>query len=421
MTSILNLIMALIIFTLIIIYKIYQNKKYKESYKGELYDKSKRLIKLLYLLSIIVFIIMFIINLIIYKDYGNVSANIKYLINALSVALLVMPLSIHKLYLTSFKDEEKYSHIKTIVTTEYNEKIIKKFNRAGINVLIITEKKIDTKIKTVTTDEFDKKQILKTLIIKTSNKNFLNKMINKENTISEFKDLNNLYNIIKKSRGTHDNYIRTLKYLIITYTPLVLSYIFLSIMGFPVVYNILLILLLKVFTIITSDYLYKYLPYDTDIMTREVKPKNILIGKQEILLCILTAFCIFFTSTFPYMFTIAQDASQELSFTLLVISYIYSNIFLTISLISESPLVKNLIKNITNWRIILYIIICIAITLLFNFTTYFGTRNIELQNYLVCIGFGLAPILIFEITKLARYTSMKGPKKNESKNNKKQK
>lgn len=421
MTTTINLIIASLLLILIIIYKIYQKKKYKDSYKSDLYNKSQKLIHILYLFSLLVFIIMFFLNLIIYKEYASSKSTLTYIINALSVAILVMPLSLHNLYISSFKDEEKYSRIKTIVTNIFDPKLIKKFNKAHINVLILTTEKVDTKIKTISEDEYEKKFLTKTLIIKTSNKKFLNKDINKENTIFEFDNLKNTYHKIYQARGVHDNYIRTIKYLITIYLPLVLSYIFLSLMGFPVIYNLLLVIILKLLTVLSSDYIYKKLPFDTDIMTRNVKPKNILIGKQEIILTVFNAFCIFFACTIPYMFTISQGSSEALSLTLFIITYIYSNIFLIFSLLSESFFPINIIKSLKSIRIIIYVLACIGFSLIINFTTYFDTRNIYLKNYFACVLFGMIPILIFETTKLARFTTMKGKKKNELKNNKKRK
>ena len=58
-----------------------------------------------------------------------------------------MPISINTLYLTSFKDEEKISHVHTIVTNIYSPKLIKKFNKAGLNVIILSSKKIASKLE----------------------------------------------------------------------------------------------------------------------------------------------------------------------------------------------------------------------------------------------------------------------------------
>lgn len=420
MTTTLNLIISGILFLLIIFYKVYQIKKYKNVYRGDLYYRSKKIINILYFLSVIVFGIMFALNIVIYKDYSSTTSSLTYLVNALSVAILALPLTLQNLYISSFKDEEKYSHTKTIVTNIFDEKIIKKFNKSGIKVITLTPDKVETKIKTITEKEFDSKLISKNLIITTENKKYLNGKIDKDNTIFEFNDLKSAYNKIYNARGIHDNYIRTIKYLITIYLPLILSYIFLSVMGFPVTYNILLVMILKVITIITSEFIYKKLPYDTDIMIRKVKPSKILIGKQETIITIFNAFCIFFSCTIPYMFTISQGTSEQLSLTLLLISYIYSNIFLLFSLISESALFVNIIKSLKNIRVIMYVLMSLGFTFIFNFTTYFNTRNIYLKNYLACILFGLIPIIIFEFTKLARFTTIKGVKKNANKNNKKQ-
>jgi hypothetical protein len=84
-------------------------------------------------------------------------------------------------------------------------------------------------------------------------------------------------------------------------------------------------------------------------------------------------------------------------------------------------MIKNIIKSFKNIRMIIYLLIIIFITIIINFVTILGTDNIGIQNYFVCIIFGLIPLLILEIIKLARFTTMKGKKKNVPKNNKRHK
>ncbi len=416
MTTNQNLIITIIILLIIIIYKIYEYKKVKKSYRSELYKKAHKLNILLATLSLITFVILIIINTIL-----SPSGIISNIINSLAIAFLIFPVSLHNHYEHSFADEEKTSHIKTIITNKFDLKLMKKFRAAGINIIYLNKEPNEYFKNIIEEDDISKKYLLKTIQIKSSNIKIIDKLINKENTIKETKDLNKIYNLIEKSRGTHDNYIRTIKYLITTYLPLLLSYIFLTIMNFPITMNILLISILKLLTLLISRYVYKTLPYDKDLMERKVKNKNIFMGKQEIMLMILECFIIFFCLTIPYMYTLAQGGSRELANTIFLIIFIYSNIFVTYSNLSETIFIINITKIFKNLKLFIYTLVGILLTLFFNFIPYFKTRNIYLHNYISCVLFALLSILFIEITKLARYTTTKGKKKNDTKNNKKYK
>ncbi len=419
MTTNLNIIVSIIILIVIIIFKIYIKKKNKEVVKKDLYKKSVKLTKLLYLLSIILFITSLIINLIVFENDTSFSATMTYIINALSISLLAMPISLNTLYITSFKDEENISHIKTIVTNIYDNKIIKKFKNAGINMIIINSKVSNLKIPMINESEIALKKIKQNIIINSDNLKIVNKYLNKETTYYEFENLEFAYQKILNARGIHDNYIRTIKYLITTYLPLILSYLLLNIVGFPVEYNILLVILLKVFTIITCELVYKKMPYDIDIMERKTKPQNVFIGKQEIIFSIFESFLILFVLNIPYMLILSQGGTNEFGNTLYYIIFIFINLYMTFSYFSERNILKNIFISLKNIRMIIFILSCIVISLIFNFTTYFNTRNIYLHNFISCMLFSLIAVSLNELIKFARFTTTKGRKKYEHKNNKK--
>lgn len=409
MTTNINLIISFIILILIITYKIIIAKKSKNNYKGPLYNKIKKITLIFVLLSLLMFIITLLFNL---------SNNTKTIIfNSLSISFLCYPIYLQTSYNAYFNDEEKLSHIKTIITNIYDEKVIKKFNKEGINLIILSFSIKKTKIKTISETEISRKLLKNNLIIKTTNQQILDKIIDKKHTYYSFEELDNAYTLINNARGQNDNFTRNFKYLLLTHLPLILSYLFLSIIGFPIEYNLLLTVIFKLFTIFTSELVYKKMPFDVDITTRAPKEDDVIMGKQEIFFTIMTSFIIFFVTTIPYMLIMSQGGSQAFANTLFFITFIYSNIFITLSLTSESSILKNLLKAFTNLRLIIYILICIAITLIFNYTKYFNTRNIELHNFISCILFSLISILFFEVIKLARYTTIKGVKKNEPKNN----
>ena len=412
-----NILISIIIIILLITYNIYTNKKNKHVYKKDLYNKVKKIKIICYLISIIIFILFFVINLIPIGNNPTTKEIFNCIINSLSVSLLSIPISLDSLYVRFFNNEEKYSHTKTIVTNIYNEELINKFNKADINVILLSNTK--TKLKTIKEDEITSKILNETIQIKTKDLKIIDKKINKETTIKELNSLEDLYHKIEQSRGTNDNYVRTIKYLVSTYLSLILSYIFISIMSFPVYYNLLIVCILKLYTLIKTEYLYKSLPYDKDIMERKVKPLDIIMGNQEILFLIMESFIITFAITIPYMYILASGASKEFATTMSIVITIIINTLLSYYYLNDSSFIINIFKEIKNIKLHIFTLLSIILIIIVNFTTYFGTKNITLYNNFGGIAISSIFIVLLEIPKLARFISSKGNKKHANKNNKK--
>ena len=421
MKSYIDIIIATLIFIIINIYNSIQKNKNKNYLKKDLYKKTNLLSKILYLISTLTFIIFLIINLVINGNDTSIEATITYILNALSISLIIFPLSLNTLYLKYFKDEEKYSHIKTIITTKITKHLLKKYNKAGINIIILSNIEQQLDIKSIEEKELKKSHLKKTLQIKTDNLNLLDKYLVESTIIKETKNLDNLYKQIYNSRGLHDNYIKSIKYILTTHIPLIISNIILTILGFPPTINLLLVGILKLITIYNIDCIYKKLPYEKDIMERKPKPSNILIAKQEILFILIESFCITFLTTVPYMGCLSGGSSLIFANTLYLLIYFYSCLFLTYSYSNDTFIIINLIKSYKHLPTFIYTILFIIFIVSLNFIPYLNTENVGLKNNLSSMLFGFFTIILLEIIKLARFTTMKGNKKNEHKNNKKHK
>lgn len=417
MTTNTNLFIAVILLILITIYNIYVSKKYKKVIKQQLYNRIKKLKTILYTISILTLFILLIVQLVPLGTNPTNKEVLKAIINSISIAILILPLSLETLYLTMFHDEEKYTHIKTIVTNINDKKIFQKFNDAKINIILLSEKK--SSLKQICADEINTKTLNENIQIKTDNLKILDNKINKETTIKEFKSLEKIYDKIHDSRAVHDNYIKAIKYLITTYLSIVLSYFFLVILNFPITYNIELILLLKIYTTLVTRILYKSLPKEQDLMNRTVKPSNIIFGKQELFLTIIEAFIIFFCISSPYMYVLSKGVGTLFANTILYVTIIITNILLTYYYVSDSSFIVNIIKTIKNYKFHIFTLISILFIIFINNNNYFLTRNITLQNNIGCLIISIVCMLMLETIKLARFISMKGKTKNEFKNNKK--
>ena len=399
--------------------KIINYKKYPTINKESLLlQHEKKLCKILTIISVILIPFLLITNHIL-----NEYTLINNILNTLSVIILLLPISIHNLYNTYIKNEEETLYTKTIITTkEISKKLLKQINKSHINVVFITTKETNLNLPIINKEDIKTKELRKNIII---NSNSYKTIINKYNQKLNYIYTDNVeetYNTIIESRGVCDNYIRTIKYNIITNSSLLLSMFFINyIMGFPFPYTLSLTLLIKLSTLLISHHIYNKLPYDTDINTRTVRDKNIYLYKQEKFLMFFQISLIMIGMSLPYMYFIAYGTTLTYANTVLFLTFIFSNIFLTIVNLSEEITIKNIIKIFKSLPIIIYIISLIIITIILYYLNIFQTEQISLRNYLASAFVALISTIIYDITKFARYTTLKGSKTNEHKNNKKHK
>lgn len=414
-----NLIISIITLIAIVIIKIYNYKKNPIIDKENLtYKKEKKLIIILTIISFIILIASLICN----KIINNYSL-LDNILSSLTLFILTLPISIFNLFNTYFKNEKEYCYTKTIITTEIPSKeLLKKYNKSHINLVIVTDKETNLNLLVLEPKEISIKNIHKNIIINSkSYKNILKKYQEKSITIYS-EDLNETYNAIINSRGLCDNYFRAIKYNLITYTSLISSIIFVNfIMKFPFTYTLSLALLMKLLTSIFSLTTYKNMKYDNDIETRIVRNKSVYLYKEEYLLMIFQIVPVIIAISLIYTFLLASDATQEFANTTFYLITIFSNIFLTTVNISESITIINILKAFKDIYVLAYVIILSIISVLIYYLEIFVTKQITIRNVIACLLVSAIFTMCFDIIKLARYTSMKGTKKNGNKNNKKHK
>ena len=408
-----DIILSIIIFIMIVVIKYFQNKK-SNKYQDQLYLRIKKITILLIIISIVTFIAVFLINHYIEKE-SSIFLNI---LNALSISLISLPITSFGLYHQILNDEDKLTKITNIVTDIVDEKYTKLFNQAGIHLVILSKNKPRFIKESILEKDYKRNLLTKNIHIKTSSKDILSKMKN-ENIIYEFNSLEELYKRLINARGEHDNYLRSLKYIVLTYLPLFLAYIVFKITGFPFNYNLLLILVAKLLTILALEFVYKKMPYDIDLKFRKPLKKSNLFGTQESIFLFIESLIIMIGLSIPYMFILSQGGNILQSNTIFYNTFIYINILLTLCLYSEQLLIKNSISILKRINILIYILINILISIALNYFHYFKTMNIGLNNHLGIIIMSMFAILMLELIKIARLTTVKGVKKNESKNHKK--
>jgi len=330
------------------------------------------------------------------------------LLEGITAFILCLPLSIDSLYESILK-EDKISHTKFVIAKEYNKEYLRKLNAAGIHVYFEISKKV--KNNKLSLEEALKFPAGNYYISSRDSKRLKNDYLYRSD-----KSLEEVYDLIQEERGKHDNYIRTLEFDILLYAPLIISLIVFYLQGFPIGIDCLMVSILKLGTFLVSHFILPKMPYDVDLMERYPKNYTDLFGEQEWIMLSLESFCLCFVITIPYMFLLSEGTSVAFAGTTFICTYLDTIVFLLFSLFSGKLLVKNIIPTIKfKWsRYFLLMLIILSIGV--NFIPYYLLDNIGLQNYLVSIVIALIAVFFLEFTKIARYFTMKGRKKNVFKN-----
>ena len=399
MNTKIDLIISIIMICLIIIYKIYQLKRYKLKSNSNMYKLSNKLCISLLILSIIIFII----NIIYY--YIIKSLNISNVLFSLSMMICILPINLFNMYRMYFDDEEKYSHIKTIITrTIPSKKLIANYIKAGINIVVLSKDKPEYKIKKLDIKDINKTNLKRTCIINSDDINIVKKYLIKDEVIFS-NQVSGLYKKIYNSRGIHDNYIRNIKYILCLYLSIFLSSIVFIFGNFPLCMNLSIILIFKLFSLLCSEFIFKDLKYDVDIMDRKVKDKNVFIGKQELLILFIMSILILIAVSLPYMFMLASSSNMAIVRGVYYVIILYCMLFFNYYNYSEKVYIINIINSFKSIRLIVYLLLTIVLSLILSLWKVFYVDQMSIRNYFASVLVAFIICLLFDTFKFSRWMS----------------
>ncbi|HAB65788.1 MAG TPA: hypothetical protein DCE23_00325 [Firmicutes bacterium] len=411
------IIIMITLITKAIVIKKRNLKEYAVDESNNTINKCEKKISLfLSILSLIIFI-----SVLIYDKTSLNKSLIDSIVGALTIALIVYPINFKSLHKVIFFNElDEKNTIKTIVSsTEKSKYFLDCIIRTGLNVILIknTEKN-SLGLKKLKKSEINKETIKENFHYRSSNIHALDEYLDPETTYYETEHLDYIYEDVYCSRKYYASYILSVKHLISTYLPLILSYIILNIIGFNFKCSLLLVALLKVVSFIIIAHIYDKLTLRIkDVENRNPKSHDLYINSQELIFSIIQGLINFFMITIPYIVILSMSGDSNLAICLYTTVFIFSIIFSTISYDDEDFFIRFLIDKITGKRRIeidfstlLFFILLIISSLIFNIIVTSSLNNIGLKNYITCICFGFSTILFNELIKLARYFTEKGRK-----------
>jgi hypothetical protein len=391
MTTIISLILLL----LLVLFTI-------TNIKEERFINVRKYIILLYVISIIVFVILFLVdNDIMTKDK---------IINSLTISLMLIPFTLQNI--NNLKIDENISRIKTIITNKINDHQLRKFKQSHIKVVLISkENKLG--LKETKIEEISAKTLKKTTFINSNDIDVLDEYINKT-TLKKTSNLNKIYDEIIENRLKEDNYLKSIKFILLVYVPLLLSTILFKVYSITSPITLLLVVMIKYLSIITTRFIINKNRDDHDIKYNKPKPLKKYLTVQEKFLIVLQTLVSYAFLITPYLYLLLIGGPEKTINTIYLVIYFYIMIFSLVTTITDKPI----IKNILNKKVLIMTILIIIITILINYINVFENEPITIRNYIPCIIIAFVSTLFFEYTKLARYLTMKRRQKNESKNHK---
>lgn len=217
---------------------------------------------------------------------------------------------------------------------------------------------------------------------------------------------------IKKARGLIDNLIKATNLNTILTSALFLSIIFTSLLGYPMPLNYLLLLIIGFKKNIFFTCLAPYFRFDTDIMERSPRQENApLYLKQDLIILVISSLLVTFAVTIPYMESLSAGGSTSLATTLALNTYLFCFLLLSLQNVTEKVTLLNLITIYQDRRMLLAIIMTIIAILALPYCPFIAIKSTIFSNYLRCFLVAFFLLITLDLTKLARFTTIRKKEK----------
>lgn len=386
-------VITIIIGLLIILSEIFILKD-KCKVNTPLFNNLKKLIKIVLLIICIYLIGMFVINLFMIDIKDNI-------FKIVMVGLLVFPLELINLRKSKVFLKEDLAYTKYVILNKViSEKKIRKYNKAYIKVIMLSDEDVSYRIKTIKKSDLNKNCFKNNILIRDC----------KVCDIVKYLDdyvIGDCYDDIYESRGLYDNFLRSISVYINMYLSLMLVYLMVTILGYPLLFNINMVLLVKLVSIWVVKVGYEKMRFDTDLMTRKIRDKGKMFYGQELLFNVMQSMLAFIGLVLIYVYVITVSMNNEFGYSILYLMYLFMIVFITFVNVGENLFIVNVIKSFKDLRMLLFLGFMIMITILILFVKEFGMINIGIRNYFGCMFCSLVFTIVFDVVKLARYTSIK--------------
>lgn len=406
---------------------------FTSSDKNEFFlPKEKQNIKLNF---IIAFFLSLISTIIFFTNLNNntIQNLLNSLIYFLSNFLILFPYEISKKYRKkTLLNNDNYYQLactKTIILLDEQtditlKKYLKIFHRAGINIIINNKIKLSTNLS---------KYFIKTSMKDLNNKNVNSNLqitdaidlpkierISKNNEIiccQKFSDLKNVLKKIHISRNIFNDLKRTIIYRNIFSISIVISNILMPLLGFPICFSSKQLVLISFILYLFVEFFFLYLPHDKKIMNKiPILKKDSIYNKENKIFSFMQILNIVFAVTISYMASLVNELSYEMSVSILITTYLFTIFFITFQNISDNATIFNILLNLKNKVALSFIVIIFLLTIFISKIPYLSLKNINPNNYIRCIILALVFVLWFDITKLARFTTVRKKDKDDKNN-----
>jgi Ca2+-transporting ATPase len=222
-------------------------------------------------------------------------------------------------------------------------------------------------------------------------------------------DLSKMVDAIAMGRKIYINLKKAIQYIISIHIPIVMIVFIPLVLGwlYPNIFSPVHIIFLEIIMGPTCSIIYENEPMESNLMLQKPRPfTNTFFNLKEIMISIVQGLVITLGLLFVYLFCVQENDSESVTRTVVFLTLIASNIFLTLANRSFYYSIFTTIRYQNN-LVFLIITLTILMTSLLLFVPVFRHDKVSVRQVGMSILVGFASVMWIEILKLIKRKAQK--------------
>ena len=221
-------------------------------------------------------------------------------------------------------------------------------------------------------------------------------------------DLSKMLDAVAMGRKIYANLKKAIQYIISIHIPIILTVFVPLVLGwiYPNIFSPVHVIFLELIMGPTCSIMYENEPMETNVMQQKPRPfTKTFFNWQELNTSILQGLVITIGTLFTYQYSIHHGYSEDATRTMIFITLISANIFLTLvnrsfyySVLSTLRYKNKLVALIIG----LTLVLTIALIVVPSFTRFFEFERLNVAQLLISTGVGFVAVIWFEGVKFIK-------------------
>lgn len=221
-------------------------------------------------------------------------------------------------------------------------------------------------------------------------------------------DLEKMVSAIAAGRKIYSNLKKAIKYIISIHIPIILTVSIPMVLGwiYPAIFTPIHVIFFEMIMAPTCSIIYENEPLERSVMSRKPRPfVKTFFSAKELLISIVQGLVISATLIGIYLYSIHQSFDEPLTRSLIFLTLISANIFLTlvnrsmdypmwISIRYRNPWMGGIVGIATVFTVLILYFPPVA--------SFFHVRALSVEQFLLCTGAGLLSVIWIEPVKVLR-------------------